>query len=88
MPGWYKASTDDPVNPDDDGEDNHNADVERFRKVFLNISEFECNTGDKDDKEDNVEEWEDVMMSLILTKRNQDQPLDSNDDLYEKTEAE
>ena len=56
MTAWHDGSTDNPENPDDDGEDHHNADVERFRKVFLNISELECNGGDKDDKEDNVEE--------------------------------
>ena len=52
----HDGSTHNPENPDDDGEDHHNADVERLRKVFLNISELECNAGDKDDKEDNVEE--------------------------------
>jgi hypothetical protein len=84
----HEASTDNPDNPHDDGEDHHNADVERFRKVFLYFSELECHAGDKDDEEDNIEEGEDEMMCLILTKRYQDQPLHSNHDLYEKTEAE
>ena len=56
MNARHEASTDNPENPDDDGEDHHNADVERFRKVFLYVSELECDAGDKDDKEDNVEE--------------------------------
>ena len=55
MTVWQEASTDNPDNPDDDGEDHHNADVERFRKVFLDISELECHAGDEDNKEDNVD---------------------------------
>ena len=56
MTTWHDSSTDNPENPDDDGEDHHNADVERFRKVVLDISEPECHTGDEDYKEDDVEE--------------------------------
>ena len=56
MTAWHDGSTGTPENPDDDGEDHHNADVERFREIFLDTFELQCDAADKDDKEDNVEE--------------------------------
>ena len=56
MTAWHEGNTANPENPDEDGKDNHNADVERFRQIFLDTFELQCDAADKDDKEDNVEE--------------------------------
>ena len=84
----HEANTDNPENPDDYCEDHCKSDVEGFRKVFLDIFKLDSNGGDKDDEEDNVKEGEYMILSLVLTKRDQRQPLHSNDNLHEYTEKE
>ena len=75
-------------NPHDDTEYHDYADVERLMEVILDIPECEGDGGDEDEEEKAVSTRCYNPLSLILTRRHQNQPLHPTHHLHQHTEGE
>ena len=83
-----KTGTDHPDDPGRDADDQQETDVRWFLKIFFDMDRLDGEEGDKEYEKENIEKIKDVLLSIKLTRRHQDQPLDADSYLDKDREEE
>ena len=83
-----KAGSQHPDYPAGDGDDHEQADVGGLIGTVLEVEGHNQEEGDKEDKEEDIKERENMILAVELTGRHQNQPLETDDKLDQDTEEE
>ena len=67
-----------PDDPGRDGDYQKETDVGRLLEVFFDVDRLDWEEGDKEYEEEYIEEIKDMLLSIKLTRRHQNQPLDAD----------
>ena len=83
-----EAGTNHPDDPGGDTDDKKETDVGRLLEILFDVDRLDGEEGDEEDEEEYVEKIEDVLLSIKLTRRHQNQPLDADHYLDKDAEEE